>query len=273
MEIVSRTLVTEKDRVSGFIAHPQRRERGPAIMWVHHNHGVTDNLKMEAYDYAELGYTAFVPNLYHMLGYPGAHHLGQGQDIQKVTSDPKFVQIMRKCWDYLRSRPDVEPTRMGVIGYCMGGRLGIHFVAATPAVRAFVAYYPSVKDEPETDLRPHHPFKVARKIKCPTLVIFGGKDHLSSNEVQLKLWQSFLANGHPLEWHFYSEGLHGFVAPVSEGYQPQLAKRVRPIAVDFMSRRLEAPGAALAVRRPADAPGNQESENVQGVAQSGTHGA
>lgn len=238
MAIVARKLVMEKDGISGYLAHPRREHRGPALLWIHHNHGVTDNLKNEAYDYAELGYTAFVPNLYHLLGYPGAHHLGQGQDIQKQVSDPRFVEVIRKSWDYLVARDDVDAARVGVIGYCMGGRLGIHFIAANPQVRAFVAYYPSIKDEPETEIRPHHPIRAAREIKCPSLVIYGGRDRISSNEVQLKVWQSFLANGQPLEWHFYSEGLHGFVAPVSEGYQPELAKRVRPLAVDFLARQL-----------------------------------
>jgi hypothetical protein len=55
----------------------------------------------------------------------------------------------------------------------------------------------------------------------------------------LRVWQSLLANGQPLEWHFYSEGLHGFVAPQSDGYQPHLAKIVRPIATEFLNRQLE----------------------------------
>jgi dienelactone hydrolase len=71
------------------------------------------------------------------------------------------------------------------------------------------------------------------------MVVFGGKDHLSSNETQLKLWQAFIASGQQVEWHYYSWGLHGFIAPVSEGYQPQLARRVRPLAVDFLERHLQ----------------------------------
>ena len=243
MGIVARKLTLEKDGMSGYLAFPRRKARGPALLWIHHNHGVTDNLKMEAHDYAELGYTAFVPDLYQLLGFPGMppgpHHLGQGQDIQKKTTDGQFVDVIRKGWDFLLGRDDVDPKRVGVIGYCMGGRLGIPFVAGNPGVRAFVAFYPSIKEEPETELRPNHAFKVAREIKCPSMVVFGGKDHISSNETQLKLWQSFVASGAPVEWHYYSEGLHGFIAPVSEGYQPHFAKLVRPLAVEFLARRLE----------------------------------
>ena len=239
MNVITRKLDLEKDGISGYLACPDRKARGPALLWIHHNHGVTDNLKTEAYDYAELGYTAFVPNLYHLLGHPGSHHLGKGQDIQKVTSDDKFVDVIRKSWNFLLARDDVNAERVGVIGYCMGGRLGIPFVAATPQVRAYVAFYPSIKDEPETELRPRHAFKVAREIKSPSMVVFGGKDHLSSNETQLKLWQAFIASGQQVEWHYYSWGLHGFIAPVSEGYQPQLARRVRPLAVDFLERHLQ----------------------------------
>lgn len=239
MTLISQKLTPEKDGISGYLAYPKRKQRGPAILWIHHNHGVTDNLKQEAYEYAEMGYTAFVPNLYHLLGHPGSHHLGQGQDIQKITGDDKFIEVIKTGWDYLAAREDVDPQRIGVIGYCMGGRLGIPFLSTYPQARAFVAFYPSIKDELETEIRPRHAFTVAREIRCPTMVVFGGKDHISTNEVQLKLWQSFIASGQPLEWHYYSWGLHGFIAPVSEGYQPQLARRVRPLAVDFLDRHLK----------------------------------
>lgn len=239
MTIISQKLTLEKDGISGYLAYPKRKQCGPAILWIHHNHGVTDNLKQEAYEYAEMGYTAFVPNLYNLLGHPGSHHLGQGQDIQKITGDDKFIEVIKTGWDYLAAREGVDPQRIGVIGYCMGGRLGIPFLSTYPQARAFVAFYPSIKDEPETEIRPRHAFTVAREIRCPTMVVFGGKDHISTNEVQLKLWQSFIASGQPLEWHYYSWGLHGFIAPVSEGYQPQLARRVRPLAVDFLDRHLK----------------------------------
>jgi dienelactone hydrolase len=77
----------------------------------------------------------------------------------------------------------------------MGGRLGIHFVAATPAVRAFVAYYPSVRDEEPTKIRPRHPCDAAREIKCPAMILYGGHDQHSTFPVQQRVMESFHSNG------------------------------------------------------------------------------
>lgn len=239
MTIEVRVLDLQKDGMAGFIAAPRGRGRCPAVLSLFHNHGVTDNLKQEAYEYAERGYTAFVPNLYHLLGHMGAHHLGRGQEIQGKTSDGQFLEAIRRSWDYLLARDDVDASRVGVMGYCMGGRLGIPFVADTPAVRAFAGFYPTISEEPETPTRPRHAFNTARAVRCPSLIVYGGRDRLCTNEAQLKLWQAFMANGQPVEWHWYSWGDHGFTAPVSVGYQPSLSKRARPLGFDFFDRNLK----------------------------------
>ena len=66
----------------------------------------------------------------------------------------------------------MDSTRVAVSGYCMGGRIAIHFVAATPEVRAFVGYYPTVRDEPTTEIRPVHPCDAALNIKCPSIILY-----------------------------------------------------------------------------------------------------
>src|SRR6266705_251911 len=109
MKIVNRDLAEDKDGIPGYLAHPDRKEPGPGVLIVHHHYGVTGNMKVNVCNFAKLGYTTIVPDLYKMLG------------------------------------------------YCMGGRIGIHFVAATPSVRGFVGYYPSVRDEGPSKLRPRHP--------------------------------------------------------------------------------------------------------------------
>ncbi len=238
MEIVARKLTEKEDGIPGYIAHPSRNERGPGLLLIHQHSGLTGYLKTAAYRFAQLGYTTVIPNLYPMLGYPAETHIDTGTEIQNKTPDPDFVRVIDQGWRYVLARNDVDASRVGVIGYCMGGRIGIHFVAATPGVRAFVAYYPSVRDESPTRIRPRHPCDAAREIKCPSMVLYGGRDSTSTIAVQQRVMASFLANGQPLEWHFFPFGNHGFASTESDGYQPYLADLVWPLVTEFLRREL-----------------------------------
>jgi carboxymethylenebutenolidase len=239
--IVTRSLKEDKDGIPGYIAYPEREEKGAGLLLIHQHSGLTGYLKTAAYQFAQLGYTAVIPNLYHMLGYPAETHIDKGTEIQNKTADPDFVRVIDQGWRHVCARNDVNPSRVGVIGYCMGGRIGIHFVAATPGVRAFVAYYPSVADEPTTRTRPRHPCDAVREIKCPTMVLYGGNDRTSTFPVQQRVMESFHANGQPLEWHYFHFGNHGFASTESDGYQPYLANLVWPLVTEFLGRELVSP--------------------------------
>ena len=121
MKIIERDLIQEEDGIPGYLAYPERDERGPALLLVHQNTGVTDYLKIEALKFAKLDYTTVVPNLYHLLGFPAATHIDKGREIQARTSDADFVRVIGQGWSYLLSRADVNPLRVGASGYCMGG--------------------------------------------------------------------------------------------------------------------------------------------------------
>jgi carboxymethylenebutenolidase len=239
MRVATRALKKEQDGLPGYMAHPVRQERGPGLLIVHSS-GTTGYLRTEAYKFAKLGYCTVMPDLYNLLGFAElSGTLAGKEEVQEVRSDEEFVRAIDVGWRYLTSRPDVDPARVGVIGYCMGGRIAVHFVAATPAVKAFVAYYASIKGEPPSKLRPRHPCDAARDIKCPSSIIYGGRDHISTLPVQQKIMASFLANGQPLEWHLFPDANHGFASPESGGgYQPEVAERVWPLVVDFLDREL-----------------------------------
>ena len=239
MRVVERPLTVEQDGIPGYLAYPEREGRGSGLLLVHQNTGVTDYLKIEALKFAKLGYTAVVPNLYELLGFPAITHIHTGREIQARTSDAEFVRVIGEGWRYLLSRSDVEGTRVAVGGYCMGGRIGVHFVAATPEVRAFVGYYPTVRDEPVTELRPRRPWEAARTIRCPSIVLYGAHDHVTPVPIQKLMWDAFLENGQTLEWHFFPFGGHGFVDPGAVGYQPCAAELAWPLVVDFLERELK----------------------------------
>ena len=101
--IVTRNLKEEKDGIQGYIAHPERAEKGPAILMIHQHSGLTGYLKTAAYKFAQLGYTTIIPNLYHMLGYPAEQHIDTGTEIQNKTSDPDFVRVIDRGWPHRHS--------------------------------------------------------------------------------------------------------------------------------------------------------------------------
>lgn len=238
MKIIERRLTIEQDSVAGYLAGPERRERGPALLLIHPVSGLTDYMKIEALKFAKLGYTTVAPNLYEQLGHPAPTHIHLGREIQAKTSDADFVRVIGEGWRYLRSRSDVDPERVAVGGYCMGGRIGIHFVAATPLVRAFVGYYPTVRDEPITEMRPRPPWEATKVIRCPSIVLYGADDIVTKIPIQERMWSAFHANGQTLEWHYFPFGGHGYVDPGALGYHPHAAELSWPLVVDFLAREL-----------------------------------
>ena len=238
MSIVARMLTQEQDGIGGYMARAGGPGQPPGVLMVHHAHGVTADYKVDAYRLAQLGFNVLAPSLFNMFGIPGTDHIGQGADLQAKHSDGEFLGKMDEAWRYLIDRMGSDPTRTGCIGHCMGGRLLIPFAADHPSVRAIVLYYPSVRDEPETSHRPRHAFNLARTLRCATLVFAAGKDYIATPAIQGPLWQSFIATGQLVEWHFFSEANHGFRHPDNDGFQPHYADLTWPLVTDFLLRRV-----------------------------------
>src|SRR5258708_35169747 len=118
MKVIERNLTSEKDGVPGYLAYPDRNERGPALLLVHQNTGVTDYIKIEALKFAKLGYTTIVPNLYELVGYPDVTHIHSGRQVQAKTSDAEFLRATTRGWNYLPARPDVHAPPLGVLRHC-----------------------------------------------------------------------------------------------------------------------------------------------------------
>lgn len=236
MTITARMLTQEQDGIGGYMAHPDGAGSRPGALLVHHAHGVTADYKIDAYRLATLGFNVLAPSLFNMLGVPGTSHIGQGADLQAKHSDAEFLAKMDEAWRYLTGPMQSDPARTAAIGHCMGGRLLIPFAADHPQLRAIVLYYPSVRDEPETPHRPRHAFKLAPTLGCASLVFAAGQDYIATPAIQGPLWQSFIANGRLVEWHFFSDANHGFRHPDNDGFQPYYAELAWPLVTAFLQR-------------------------------------
>ncbi|HUF91468.1 MAG TPA: dienelactone hydrolase family protein [Candidatus Limnocylindria bacterium] len=236
--ITARMLTQEQDGIGGYMAQPEGAGPRPGVLMVHHAHGVTADYKIDAYRLAQLGFNVLAPSLFNMFGIPGTTHIGQGADLQAKRSDPEFLAKMDEAWRYLTGPMKSDPARTAALGHCMGGRLLIPFAADHPQLKAIVLYYPSVRDEPETPHRPRHAFTLAKTLTCASLVFCGGKDFIATPAIQGPLWQTFIANGRLVEWHFWSDANHGFRHPDGDGFQPYYADLSWPLTTAFLQRVL-----------------------------------
>jgi carboxymethylenebutenolidase len=234
--IAARMLTQEQDGIGGYMAQAEGAGPRPGVLMVHHAHGVTADYKVDAYRLAQLGFNVLAPSLFNMFGIAGTTHIGQGADLQAKRSDPEFLEKMDEAWRYLTGPMKSDPARTAALGHCMGGRLLIPFAADHPQLKAIVLYYPSVRDEPETPHRPRHAFKLAKTLTCASLVFTGGKDFIATPAIQGPLWQSFIANGRLVEWHFWSDANHGFRHPDGDGFQPYYADLSWPLTTAFLQR-------------------------------------
>ena len=148
----------------------------PTILVIEEIFGVHEYIKDICRRLAKLGYLAVAPELYARLG-----------DLSKMT-DPQeiFENIILKAPDATMladldstaawaAAHGGDPARLGVVGFCRGGRDTWLYAEHNPTLKAAVAFYGPVKS-PVSDIQPKTPLDLARDLKCPLLGLYGGAD-------------------------------------------------------------------------------------------------
>jgi carboxymethylenebutenolidase len=145
-------ITTPDGTMSAYAVHPDGEEKRPAILFFMDGLGYRDALKAMADRLATAGYHVLLPDLYYRV----ARHLSFDP---AVLTQPEKMADMRKmigsltadmvmsdasmCLALLGSRPDVDPTRIGAVGYCMGGRNALILASRQPdRIRAAAAIHP-----------------------------------------------------------------------------------------------------------------------------------
>ncbi|KAK6166288.1 hypothetical protein SNE40_023020 [Patella caerulea] len=187
--------------------------------------GLTQEIENNAQDLAKRGnFTAIVPDLYRGIvttDYEYAGHLMSNLDWQGA------VQDIRGCAKHLKEQ---GCTKVGAIGFCMGGALSLAAAAMVTEVNASVPFY----GIPSKDLAD------PSSIKIPVQCHFGEQDVLegfSSPADQDKLKESLKAGGVQFEFYSYPAG-HAFADSTGPRYNKELAELAFGRAVDFFKKNL-----------------------------------
>lgn len=214
---------------SGYLALPTTAEaKKPALIVIQEWWGVNDWIRGQADRFAQQGYVALAVDLYRgrVTSDPGeAHELSRGLPEDRAIAD------LKAAFDYLASRPDVDPTRIGVIGWCLGGGYALALATNEPRVAATVINYGRLVTDHST----------IAKITGPVLGNFGAEDRGIPPADVKRFGQTLTAAGKLGDIKLYEGAGHAFMSPENkEGYNAEAAQDAQSRIDRFFERRLRA---------------------------------
>jgi carboxymethylenebutenolidase len=212
-------------QIPAYRAMPARGGPFPVVLVVQEIFGVHEYIKDVCRRFAKLGYLAAAPQLYARQG-----DVSQMPDVQeifaKVVSKVPDAQVMADLdaavnWAKKSGKGDVS--RMGITGFCWGGRVVWLYAAHNPRLKAGVAWYGRLVGQ-ATDLTPRHPVDLAANLKAPVLGLYGEADTGIPVETIERMRKALQAAGSPSEIVVYPDAPHGFHADYRPSYRNQPAQ-------------------------------------------------
>lgn len=174
--------------------------------------------------FAKAGYYAIAPELYFRQGDPKGY-----TEIPKLISevvakvpDEQVMGDLDAATAFAKGEGKADTAKLGVTGFCWGGRIVWLYAATNPGLKAGVAWYGRVVGE-ATPLTPKHPVDIAKDLKAPVLGLYGGADTGIPNDTVDKMREALKA-GSPAAQKSridtYPDTPHGFNAD----YRPSFRK-------------------------------------------------
>jgi carboxymethylenebutenolidase len=212
-------------KMPAYRAMPATGSPFPVVLVVHEIFGVHEHIKDVCRRLAKAGHLAIAPELYFRQG--DVSKLADIQEIvTKVVSQVPDAQVMSDldataAWAKTSGHGDTA--KLGITGFCWGGRIVWLYAAHNPAPRAGVAWYGRLVG-PTNPLQPKNPIDVAPELKAPVLGLYGGADEGIPAQSIEQMRDALKAAGKQAEIVVYPDAPHGFFADYRPSYRPEAAK-------------------------------------------------
>ncbi len=208
MPSVTATLTVNGESMEMYASLPSESGPHPAVVIAFHVGGVDEFDRVMADRLAEEGYVAVVPDLFHRL----SREVLDGPRLGRLDhlSDPDIIADMNAAVDFLKAQSSVDSERIGVTGFCMGGRVAWLMAATNPIFKAVMPFYGGNIMTP-WGAADQSPFELTAGINCPMLFHFGATDGNPSPDDQAKLDAELTRLGKPHEFYSYPGAGHAFM--------------------------------------------------------------
>lgn len=219
-----------------YAALPDGSGPHPAVVIAFHVGGLDDFDRKMADQLAEAGFVAVVPDLFHRF----SKEVMDGPRLDRLghLKDADIIADMNAAVDFLTANSAINDDRIGVTGFCMGGRIAWLMAASNQIFKCTVPFYGGniMGNWGPGDT----PFSMANKINCPMLFHFGAEDGNPSVADRDTFDAELKRLGKDFEFHTYDGAGHAFMDHTNpDRYHEASAAAAWPRTIDFFNKHLK----------------------------------
>ena len=236
MELRTEEIVVASDagRMPAYVARPARGGARAGVLVLMEAYGLVPNLRREADRIARMGYVALAPDLYHRQAPDNVaayDDLPKAIALMKQLDDSAALADLRAAAAHLRNAPELRGAKLGVTGFCMGGRLA--FLAACELAGEINAAAPFYGGGIGALLGR------ADRIRCPLHLFFGELDFFIPRDEVRRIDERLRALGLDVATECYPGAVHGFCCEERrESYHAEAARDAWAKLEAFFARTL-----------------------------------
>ncbi|HTV81295.1 MAG TPA: dienelactone hydrolase family protein [Acidobacteriaceae bacterium] len=215
------------ETVHGLLYLPSGSGVHPALVVIHEWWGLTDWVKDQAQDFARQGYVTLAVDLYsgQVTNNPNTAY-----QLMSGLSQERSIENLTGAVAFLSRRRDVDPHRIGAVGWCMGGGYAAQLAIADPNLRAVVINYGELPTD-RTSLE---------RIHAAVLGNFGGLDQGITPADVHAFAASMQSLGKSIDVKIYPDAGHAFQNPDNKtGYRPADTANAKARERKFLAQELK----------------------------------
>jgi len=211
--------------IPGYYARPNGKGPYPTIVVIHEIWGVHEHIQDICRRLAKVGYFAVAPELSARQGDPRKftdNSLIMQQIINKIP-DAEVVSDLDATVSWARKDKTANVVKLGVTGFCWGGRHVWMYAVHNPKLKAAVAWYGPL-GFPVSEIKPKNAIDIVGELKVPVLGLYGGADPNNPEPVIREMEAKLKAAKKNCEIVIYPDMPHAFFADYRPSYRPEAAK-------------------------------------------------
>lgn len=215
------------DGAYAFVAQPDDDAKHPGMVLIQEWYGIEPHIMDLAQKLAEQGFVVAVPDLYH--GKVATEPNDAMRMIMLISDNvDKAANEIIGALDTVKNMSNVEPKKLGLMGFCIGGFMAYTVASRSTDLGAVVAFYGAGYDPTPEDVQ---------KVNAPVLAIYGSQDESIPQEQIQKIESMYKEAGKDITVKVYDAG-HAFINPVHGDGNEQAASQAWPLAVNFLKDKL-----------------------------------